>query len=207
MSSQLLDQSPKAGLSSTLLTTSSAYTGVFGLGFRGNWNIVCSKQKSASSAFESPFDPLDQSFRPLRLALPNHDRHPAEKAKMPLNSAIASLVTAEFILPIFMIRFWHGRLITPAMPVPKAAVDQNNCLVFGQADVRIAWKILSIEVESESTPMKKAADQHLWPSIARMHPSHYLASLFGAECVQAQSPMEIFRLGSDSQDSIILLYR
>jgi len=63
--------------------------------------------------------------------------------------------------------------MTPLMTVPIAAMNKNYSPVFWQDDVRPSRKVLDMQAESESGPMKKPSDDHfglrILPSYGRHH--------------------------------------
>ena len=74
-------------------------------------------------------------------AFPNDDHMPAGFLQRGLLFFIALDVTFEFLLPEFDVGFRHRGDFTAFMAMPKATVDENHCMPFGQNDIRMAGQV------------------------------------------------------------------
>jgi len=70
---------------------------------------------------------------------------------------------------------------TAFMCMPKAAVDEDNCTVASEHDVRTTRKVPGVKAEATPGSMEGAADQHLGLSVLAPEPGHQRAPLFWIE--------------------------
>ena len=76
-----------------------------------------------------------QSFRILRLTLPNDDAPPAKFAKRTLMKFVAHGVAVEFGQPPFAAIRRRRAVLAAFVPMPEAAVDEDGGFVFRKEDI------------------------------------------------------------------------
>lgn len=72
------------------------------------------------------------------------------------------------------------------MPVPKAAVDQNGCLVLWQDDVGFTRKLLNMEPKAQAPNVQVGADSPFRGRIATPDCRHDSAACGAIESVHGQ---------------------
>ena len=76
-----------------------------------------------------------QSLRVFCLAFPDHDASPAKFSQRPLMEFVAGSVAIEFCQPPCAAIRRRGAVLTTFVPMPEAAVNEDDGLVPGQNDV------------------------------------------------------------------------
>jgi hypothetical protein len=71
------------------------------------------------------------------------------------------------------------------MSVPKAAVDEDDCLMLGQLKVGAPGKVAAIDTVPVTAREKPLADEELGLRIRTSDPRHHAAALGGGEGVHA----------------------
>lgn len=64
------------------------------------------------------------------------------------------------------------------MAMPKAAVDEDDCLVFRKNDVGFARQVLSVQPEAEAVGKQKATHQDLGLGVFAFDVRHTFLTLF-----------------------------
>src|SRR5213593_4195665 len=65
-----------------------------------------------------------------------------------------------------------GAVFGAAMPVPEAAVDENDGFVFGQDDIGTAGKIPGVKAETETEPVEQGANAHFGGGVLAANAAH-----------------------------------
>mgnify|MGYP001099814085 CR=1 FL=1 len=84
------------------------------------------------------------------LAFPDDGHAPAQAAEAADVPAVVRNVPGELLRPELPVALGGGCNLATLVPVPEAAVDENDGPVFGQDDVRLAGEIRSVEPEAVS---------------------------------------------------------
>ena len=63
------------------------------------------------------------------------------------------------------------------MPVPEAAVDEDDRAVFGEDDIRAPWQIASVEAIAEPERKETSPDHVLRLGVLSSNPGHAVAAL------------------------------
>jgi hypothetical protein len=120
-----------------------------------------------------------EKAKPLfRLALPYSDHAPAKVGKLTFDAAVPPYISIKFLFPILDIALRHGSFGAVLMPVPETAMHENHGSVFRQDDIGIAGKIVPVEPEPKTVPMKEPAHQQFGSRIGGANFAHYFAPLF-----------------------------
>jgi hypothetical protein len=69
------------------------------------------------------------------------------------------------------------------MPVPEAAVDENDCLEPGEDEVRLARKVGHVQTVSESKRVEAAAQQHFGLRVLAPDARHHARTHLGCDYV------------------------
>jgi hypothetical protein len=93
---------------------------------------------------EKPPYPLAQSLGFLELAFPNRHHFPTFALKRPIVPIIAFLVALKFWKPKIKARFWQPRERAACVPMPEAAMDEDNLCAFPENDVRASRQVLDV---------------------------------------------------------------
>lgn len=69
------------------------------------------------------------------------------------------------------------------MPVPEAAIYQDDLTIPGKHDVRPAWEALDVEAETEPHPVQQTPDKQFWLCVRSMNAGHQPAAALWREPV------------------------
>lgn len=124
---------------------------------------------------EEPRQPPPQRIDALEFALPHHDHAPAQTTKRLAVGLIAIDVLLQLQAPILDARCRHDA--SPArVPMPKAAVDEDDRTVLPQDDVGDPRQRPIVQPKAETEPMKDGAHGHLGSRVSRPNSGHDLAA-------------------------------
>lgn len=133
------------------------------------------------------FHPAEHFFRFLELTFPDGDDFPAEFSEFALMFPIIGNVALEFFVPEGFVGFRSGGVFAAFVPVPETAVNEDNCAVFGQYDVRFARQSLDVFPEAVSGTVQHGADKNFRLRVFSPDSRHVPASLFWSQVIHAQS--------------------
>ena len=77
----------------------------------------------------------------------------------------------------------HCRRLASLMPMPEAAVHEDDRMPLWKHDVWMTWQFGGMETVAEPQGVKMAAHDHLRLRVLRPNPAHDLASLFWGDGV------------------------
>lgn len=103
---------------------------------------------------EPRHEPL-QGLRVFGLTFPHDDTSPAKFAQRALLNFVADGVAIQFREPPFPTVRRRRAILAAAMPMPEAAVDKDDRLVFHQHHVRPSGKFLSVQPETITEPVQQ----------------------------------------------------
>lgn len=72
-------------------------------------------------------------------------------------------------------------------------MDEDDCLVLGQHDVRLAWEVFAMKSEAVAEPMQSASHYPLGLRVLSADTRHVETALFGREDVGHPMTPESFR--------------
>ena len=116
-------------------------------------------------------------------ALPNDVHFPPSLLKSHLDSLIPCYVPFELRPPESNSGLGHIRESASSMPVPEASVNQKNRAVAREDNIRLTWKVTSMQTESISHPVQRSANRQLRDGIPTAYARHHGASLLRGENV------------------------
>ena len=96
---------------------------------------------------------------------------------------IARGIAVEFGQPPFTTVRWRGAVSAALVPVPKAAVDEDDGLVLGQHHVRPTRKFLSVQPETIAEPMQQRANDPFRCRVLAVDPAHVPTAAFFTQSV------------------------
>lgn len=91
-------------------------------------------------------------------ALPDDAHPPPEIQKAPDDLRIPLPVRTDLRFPELPARRGNGRKPTAVMPVPEAAMDENDCIAAWEDQVWLPRKLLPGQMEPKSPPMQEPPD-------------------------------------------------
>ena len=113
-----------------------------------------------------------------------------------------------------MVGFRDSGVLTPRVPVPKAAVNENDSLVFRKNDIRLSRQVFTMQPKAEAIRKQEATHQdfglgvfasymrHTFPSLLfRQYICHYLRRNFRVGLTGDQTFMRLH------ESSVYLLYK
>ena len=109
----------------------------------------------------------------LQSALPHHKYPPSRSGKSFTGFGIPSTIGLQLGDPEHLARLRYGGIITTFMTMPEAPMHENNGLVFGEHDIRSAWKIPCMQPVTESCGMQRTADHHFGSGVLAADPGHH----------------------------------
>jgi hypothetical protein len=126
------------------------------------------------------------------LTFPDNENSPSQRTQ-PLHRGAVSLdIPLEFGGPELGIVLWRGRTVTPAMPMPKTPMHENNTAQARKYDIRSTWKIAAMKPESEPHRVSLAAHNEFRLRILTAHSRHHAATrlwrngIHGRKCYQPE---------------------
>ena len=81
-------------------------------------------------------------------------------------------VAIKFGLPPFGAGFRRSGSFASFMPVPEAAVDEDDGLVFAQDDIGLAGKVLAMEAEAVAGAVEHGTDEQFGLGILALDRGH-----------------------------------
>lgn len=119
-----------------------------------------------------PPDECVQRGATLNLALPDDEHPPAELVQGALVAAVARAVAPQLDRPPGPVRPWDGRSATSDVPVPEAAVDEDDGSEARQDDVRSAGKGHRMKPEAQAGCVQGSPDGQFRLGIPRPDRGH-----------------------------------
>ena len=118
-------------------------------------------------------------------AFPDFEHFPAKFDQFLPVFAVPAAVAFEFGAPELLPRFGHARLfaVRVGMPVPEAAVDEDDFPAAGKDEIRLARQVLAVQPEAVAHAVDEAADQQLDLAVLGADAAHQLAALLLRYCV------------------------
>jgi hypothetical protein len=86
----------------------------------------------------------------FQFALPNHYYLPAEVFKAFVCPLVALDVLPELLFPEVDSGLGHVCVWTSAMPMPETSVQQDDCPVLREYDIRTSWKAARVQTEPKT---------------------------------------------------------
>jgi hypothetical protein len=139
----------------------------------------------SSLRFEKLSDLQTERTGVLQLALPHDEVLPSEFLQRSLIAKIAQAILAEFRLPKLEARFRQPAAFR--MPMPEAAVNEDNFLPSRKNDVRPAGKIPTVQAVTETEPPEEPSDPPFRFGVLGPDPAHPLASFERGQGVHGAS--------------------
>ncbi len=81
-------------------------------------------------------------------------------------------VAIQFFQPEFAPVCWRGAILASFVAMPEAAVDENDCFVFRQNNIRFAGQRFDVQPKAVTHPMQQAPDDQLRGSIFPADAAH-----------------------------------
>lgn len=118
---------------------------------------------------------MEPSLKPvssLDFTLPYHFYSPTTTNKLLLIFPISLDVLGKFLRPKTGVSPRHGGSFAAWMPVPEAAMDEQNKREAGQHNIRLTWQIGTIQPKSVTRGMEPTAHHKLRRRVFAMDPRH-----------------------------------
>jgi hypothetical protein len=124
-----------------------------------------------------------QLFFMGQFALPDNQNLPAESPQRDLMLAITLPVCFQLRLPKIHTRLRHPVAQAALVPMPEAAVDEDDLPAWPEAQVRAAWQIAAVQPIAISERINQSAHNQLGLGVLAPDAPHALAALYRCECV------------------------
>jgi hypothetical protein len=150
----------------------------FGADFKefGIWLV----QESTDSIANS----VDRSLvSSVNCALPNYTDPPLHCLKLLCDGAISPFIADEFGSPKIRPRSRECCFRAAVMMVPETSVYEDDNFLLYKDDVRSAWKISSVQPETQTGRMKRRTQHSLWFGVGACNPAHIKPSLRRGEYI------------------------
>ena len=130
-------------------------------------------------------DPENGFVQPgfLQFALPHDDDAPTFRFQLPPHFLISLLVPAHLRRPKFRIRLGNRIVLAPFVSMPEAAVNENDCSVSWQDDVRAPRQPLIIHAIAEPQSPESKTNTQLRLGGGGVDLRHHVMTLLGGEDV------------------------
>ena len=102
---------------------------------------------------------------------------PAEMAQLDAFFDIALFVALYFLFPEWGVALGHYKVLATLVAVPKAAVDEDDCLVFAQYYVGGAWQVLDVYAVAVAVGMQITSHNQLGFGALALDARHALVPL------------------------------
>lgn len=103
-----------------------------------------------------------------------------------------AMLRSILFFPEFDIGFWQTEILAALMTMPKASVDKNDGLVFGQNNIRIARQLPDLNTKLQITREKILSHNHLRLRIFPLDSRHTSTPLLRCHYIHQESIMRIF---------------
>ena len=127
----------------------------------------------------------------LELALPDGDAVPSHGGYLALFLDVALLVAADFLLPEVGVGLGHLETVAVFVSMPKAAVDEDDCAVFAQNDVRMTGESGMVEAIAEAAGKEILAHQYLGARSLALYCRHAAVALLLGHLVHMPQSYEL----------------
>ena len=114
----------------------------------------------------------------LDFAFPDDNDMPAGLLQRGLLFFIALDVAFEFLFPEFHVGFRHRGDFAAFMAMPKATIDENHRMPFGQNDIGMAGQFRRMEAVAKAQRMQMMAHDQFRFRVLRPDFAHGFAALF-----------------------------
>ena len=114
----------------------------------------------------------------LHLTLPDNDDMPPVRFQSGMFLFVAGHIPLELGRPELHVGLRRGCRLAPLMPMPEAAVHEDDRVPLWKHDVRMSWQFGRMEAEAESQSMKMASHDHFGFCVLRPNPAHRVTALF-----------------------------
>lgn len=142
--------------------------------------------------------------RRFQLALPYSDTVPPHCGKLALLLFVANAVALYLGPPERRVGLWHHEVPTTFVPMPEAAVDEDDSPVFAQDNVRMPRQTWVVQPVAEPSAEQELSHQFLWRGISPSYRSHTtMALLFGQFVHRGQLGLIFLLCQFDSADYVI----
>ncbi len=88
------------------------------------------------------------------IALPNDNCSPPQLSERPLVDLVPRCIPIQLFQPEFTPVGWCRAILAPLVPMPEAAVDEDDGFVFRQDDVRFAGQGFDMQAKTVTHPME-----------------------------------------------------
>ena len=103
---------------------------------------------------------------------------PTEAAQLDALFDVAFLVAVNFSLPELAVALGHYKVFATFVPVPEAAVDEDDCLVFAQYYVGGAGQTLDVYAVAVAMSVQVTSHNQFWFCVLALDARHALVPLF-----------------------------
>lgn len=108
----------------------------------------------------------------LQLAFPHHNDFPPGLLERTGKFLVALDIACEFCFPKLYVALGHIALFATCMPMPKAAMNENDGTEAPKNDVGFSGKRFGMEPETETGSMKHRANSDFRRSVSALDAAH-----------------------------------
>ena len=120
----------------------------------------------------------------LNLAFPKHNHMPACGLKFGVLLPVTCHVPVELGLPELHIGLRRGSRFTAFVPMPKAAIHEDDRVPLGKHNVGMSRQLWRMEAKAESQGVEVTAHKHLRLRVLRSNPAHRVATLLWGNLIR-----------------------
>ena len=127
----------------------------------------------------------------LELTFPYGDAVPSHCGYLLLFLDVSLFVAVDFLFPKVGVGLGHLEVGASVMPMPEATVDEDDCAVFAQNDVRMTGESGMVEAIAEAAGKEILAHQYLGARSLALYCSHAAMALLLGHLVHMPQSYEL----------------
>lgn len=82
----------------------------------------------------------------------------------------------DFFQPEISARFGHNEVSAAFMPMPEAAVNEDDSFVFGKNNIGLSWKCFIVQLVTETFGVQEPSHEHFGLGILALDAAHVVAA-------------------------------
>ena len=131
----------------------------------------------ASSRSEKRAERSSQSIRIPRLAFPDDASLPSKRCEPLHRALVPGHVARALCFPEVCVCARPNRPESAGMAMPEAAMNEDHLATLREHEVRMAWKVGSMQSISIPHPVHQPSNDHLWHRVLAADARHVVVAL------------------------------
>lgn len=111
---------------------------------------------------------------------------PAHGGELALFFCVTGLVSLDFLLPEVGVGFGKDEIFAPPVPVPEAAVDEDDCAVFAEDEIGVSREPGMVQTVAEAAAEEELAYQQFGLCVFAFYCRHAAVPLFFCKFVHVR---------------------